>query len=184
MDVREARERWRIADGARAISFRSHDPPVILMARIYNEASFAPRLAALRAKVKRPFARSASWRSVNWPGFTIEQYSIITIMALLSLWLFYRFRCDVFTVVINPLLEIYAVIPRVSFLDVSQKQSPSANFAYCRKFVSQKRYIVIILTSLSIERCEASNLHILSNLLAVLIFKLTIIYQFYNDFFH
>lgn len=136
------------------------------------------------SKVKRPFARSASWRSVNWPGFTIEQYSIITIMALLSLWLFYRFRCDVFTVVINPLLEIYAVIPRVSLLDVSQKQSPSANFAYCRKFVSQKRYIVIILTSLSIERCEASNLHILSNLLAVLIFKLTIIYQFYNDFFH
>lgn len=106
------------------------------------------RLAALRAKVKRPFARSASWCSVNWSGFTIEQYSIITIMALLSLWLFYRFRCDVFTVVINSLLNICAVI-FLSFSLLDRRNNLHQLILHIvENSFPEKRYVVMILTSL------------------------------------
>lgn len=55
--IREARETMEDSlDGAYAISFRSDDRLVISTAGIYtyNKASFASRLALLRAKVKRP----------------------------------------------------------------------------------------------------------------------------------
>jgi len=130
---------WGIVRGAHAISFRPDDGLVILTARKYNEASFAPRTRVKRPSRDQPHGVPQIGRLYDQVMFNNNNNDVTIIIASLPRRVVY---------VLSLIRTCYSVRGgsascESSLLSQCRLETNSISFEGYEKLVSCKHYVVI-----------------------------------------